>query len=345
MHFAQSGMDRNASHEEAYIRLRRLVASEPKAARVAMAKLLAGGESSELTLILESATRPGEGRVRQMIATAARLDGTAEEIKQWLLIWLPAEADEFTKRAIGSALESTKPVPAAPPRSFQMPEQFVEAYRYTAERLCHRIRNPLTRSASLLMRLEHLSQQADPRMRDEMTALYGELKGLFQRVGRVVEFEVGDAYFVWRSIRLGDWLEAAGPVFAARHGPATLFVEGSADARRVSIRATEFLLETVFANAWANALQAAEQETCRITARIAVVEKSIEVIFHDDGPGFSDDQVDSAFRLAFSTKGETRGRGLLEIAEAVGRLQGTVRLVEVSHGEHRIQFQFPLDSP
>jgi signal transduction histidine kinase len=303
------------------------------------------GHTPQLAAMLERATRAGEGRVRQVIATAARLDSAAGVIKDALLAWLDAEADEFTKGAIRSALDSTNPAPAAARRSFQMPEQFVDAYRYTAERLCHRIRNPLTRSASLLMRLQQLSQQtSDAVARDEMTMIYGELQGLFQRVGRVVEFDVNDTHVQWRSVPLGIWLENAGPVFAGRHGQATFLVQGSAEARRAPIRATGFLLDTVFVNMWVNAVQASEQDTCRITAEMALRDGSLELLFRDDGPGFSADQVDAAFRLMFSTKGEARGRGLLEIAEAVGRLQGTVRLVEIASGEHRIHFRFPVDA-
>jgi len=320
------------------------VASDAKAARAQVSSLLAEGQTPELAAILDRATRPGEGRVRQVIATAARLDTAAGRIKEALLTWLDTEADEFTKGAIRSALDSTKPAPARIPLSYQMPERFVEAYRYLAERLCHRVRNPLTKSASLLMRLQQLSQQTtDADSRDELVTIYSELQGLFQRVGRIVEFDINDGQTQWQAVALGQWLDGAGPLFAGRHGQATLVIQGSEEARRARIRATGFLLDTVFGNLWANAVQASEQVPCRITAEMKLVNGSVEILFRDDGPGFSADQVEAAFRLAFSTKGESRGRGLLEIAEAVGRLQGAVHLVEVAAGEHRIRFRFPMD--
>ena len=337
------------SPDELYDRLRRLVASDPKQARAAFGGLLSDGPAAALRDVLERATRPGEGRMRQMIATAARLENSATVVEPWLRRWLAAESDEFTREAVSAALRSAEPAPPAAPRRLEMPAHFVEAYRYAAERLCHRVRNPLTRSAVLLLRLEQLARDAaGPREREELTAIYGDLQTFFQRVNRVVEFDVEGNYTAWRTFRLGEWLENAAPMLAGRHGTASLAVRGAAEGRQSYVRATEFLLETVFGNVWANAVQAAEQAgeaACRITVDLRVADGQVEALLSDSGPGFLEQQTEAAFRFPFSTKSETRGRGLLEIAEAVGRLQGGVRLVAARPGEYRIQIRLPAERP
>lgn len=341
-------MEADITPDEFYGQLRRLVVSEPKQARAAVAGLLRD-RSAMLVDVLDRASRPGEGRIRQMIAMAARLSQTAGTIEDRLRSWEAGEPDEFTLGEIGSALDSIRPTAPTPSRTFEMPEHFVEAYRYASERLCHRVRNPLTKSAALLLRLEQAAGAAsDPELRGVLTSLYGDLQSLVQRVGNVVEFDVDDAHTEWRFIPLGHWLKASVPRFTSRFGPATLLLPGAAHANSTCVRANAFLLETVFGNAWANAVQASEEADgngCRITAELTVADSWLEILLYDDGPGFSEQQLDTAFRVPFSTKAERRGRGLLEIAEAVGRLQGDVHLVEIVRGQYRIRIRLPVDAP
>jgi sensor histidine kinase regulating citrate/malate metabolism len=53
--------------------------------------------------------------------------------------------------------------------------------------------------------------------------------------------------------------------------------------------------------------------------------------------------LETAFQQIFSTKSDSRGRGLLEIADAVLRLQGTVELTKASTGEYRIRITMPVE--
>jgi sensor histidine kinase regulating citrate/malate metabolism len=46
----------------------------------------------------------------------------------------------------------------------------------------------------------------------------------------------------------------------------------------------------------------------------------------------------------FSTKTPGRGRGLLEIQEAVERLGGNIRLYEEQPSEYRLQIRLPLEA-
>ena len=68
----------------------------------------------------------------------------------------------------------------------------------------------------------------------------------------------------------------------------------------------------------------------------------LHVLVRDNGPGFSTQMVENAFQVAYSSKAESRGRGLLEIADAVRRLQGEVRLLPVAVNQHRVQLRLPL---
>ena len=152
---------------------------------------------------------------------------------------------------------------------------------------------------------------------------------------------------------LGEWLEGAAPGFANRLGHATFSLVASPQARRVRVRATAFLLDTAFGNLWTNSVQAADQlnlPSCHITAELNVrkdnTEKGwVDALLRDSGPGFSSQMVASAFRLPFSTKAETRGRGLLEVADAIRRLQGEVKLVPVAANEHRVLIRLPVEAP
>src|SRR5262245_39488701 len=80
----ENAMDHKGSADILYDQLRRLVASDPKRARVKITEVLASGPEP-LTAVLDLASRPGEGRVRQMIAIAARLGGRASAIQSRLL--------------------------------------------------------------------------------------------------------------------------------------------------------------------------------------------------------------------------------------------------------------------
>jgi hypothetical protein len=66
----------NETAEAAYDRLRRLATGDPKRAREEILKLIA--ERPDLISdLLVRASRPGEGRVRQLAATTARVNPTA----------------------------------------------------------------------------------------------------------------------------------------------------------------------------------------------------------------------------------------------------------------------------
>lgn len=106
------------------------------------------------------------------------------------------------------------------------------------------------------------------------------------------------------------------------------------------IHASDHLLEIVFWNAWLNAQEAADG-SCQLLIRVTRGAGSIALFAVDNGPGFPETVRESAFREQVSTNGANRGRGLLEIDDAMRKLHGGVKLAEDDSGEYRLLFEFP----
>jgi signal transduction histidine kinase len=224
--------------------------------------------------------------------------------------------------------------------------QAVEAYRYVADRLCHRIRNALAFPGAQLNRLEHvIGDISDPTLKSDLMDILAGCQTGFLRISRNVQFDTGDDYLTWQTIPLMTWLDTAATEFTSRIGPAKLVIVCDPAVRRVNIRATRFFLDTIFGNLWSNAIQAVDPP-CRFEIQCAVDTRqgTIEMIVLDNGPGFAETHLETAFQQVFSTKSESRGRGLLEVADAVVQLKGALKLVNVGNGQYRIRLSFPLEA-
>ena len=79
-----------------------------------------------------------------------------------------------------------------------------------------------------------------------------------------------------------------------------------------------------------------------MTVVASIGERYLELVVLDNGPGFSPTASAAAFREQHSTKAPHRGRGLLEVQDAVERLGGSVWLFEYRCSELRIQLRLPL---
>ena len=115
----------------------------------------------------------------------------------------------------------------------------------------------------------------------------------------------------------------------------------TSDCAPVSVRANDYLLETLFWNLWKNAQQAVGAN-CEITVRIAVGAGIARLLVSDNGSGFTANDAELAFIDQFERRGANYGRGLLEVQDAVRRLSGSVELVQVAPGEYRVQITLPL---
>jgi signal transduction histidine kinase len=174
-----------------------------------------------------------------------------------------------------------------------------------------------------------------------LTDILAGLQTGFERVARAVEYDLGDAYLVWSSVHLADWLRKSAGEFGQKFGVAKLTVRCEA-APNSRVWAPPFLLSTIFANLWSNAVQAVGAE-CEMTIILTSSSRFVEALIIDNGPGFDDAAAAAVFQSQYSTKVNRGGRGLLEIAEAVGRLQGRVAIAVVG-ASRRIQLVLPLES-
>lgn len=345
MNYDGSDMSLDQSQNDVLENLRWLAASDPKQARATFQAFLQNGDAA-VNDLLTSASRPGDGRLRKMIATVFRMDTGATSLEPWLRRWLEVEPDEFTKAAIESALANRTPTP--PRATTRNPAtETLEAYRFVADRLCHRIRNAMTLPNAQIKRLEHLIGDInDAALKNELMEILAGFQTGFVRISRNVEFDTGDDYLTWQSIPLVNWLYSMEKEFTARFGPAKIVVTYDPVVRRANVRATRFFLETIFGNLWSNAIQASEPP-CRFEIQCAVDSKRamLDILVLDNGPGLTETHLDTAFQQVFSTISQARGRGLLEIADAVIRLQGSVELAKVTPDEYRVRISMPVEVP
>lgn len=324
-----------------YDRLRRLAATgDPRRARDELLRLMSA-EAALLPSLLARASRAGEGRVRQVASSAARIEPAARAILlEWLKRWHAVEPDEFTKRAIGAVLADG---PAAPPAraATDLPRDFADTYRYVTERVCHQVRNALSPADTELIRFERAVRSlSDPAAKAALTDILGSLQAGFDRAARAVEFDRGDGYMTWASVDLADWLNRAAVGFAGRYGQASLVLR-SPPPPRPRVWAAPFLLDVVFGNLWSNAVQKVGVG-CGFVVELTAADRSVDVLVKDSGPGFDDAARAAAFDSRYSTQPGNRGRGLLEIAEAVDRMHGQVAMVAVAGAGYRVSIRLPV---
>ena len=329
-----------ANPEETFLALRKLAAENPRQARKEFATLL-DSSSGVLEDVLRLVGAPGEGRLRQLIANAVKQRPDKSRLIPYLRRWLAAETDEFAKAAIAGALTGVDESAFGSRRTPSDPTHLVDTYRYVAERLCHRIRNSLTGPAQHLRALESLLNGGFDSKTIEAKAAIAQLKDSFRTVSRIVEFNVDDTYFEWRTVDLVAWLRAMTSTnYIPKNSPLTLRFDGLTEGKFIRIWANDLMLETVFWNLWKNAQQAVGNP-CEITVRVTLRASEVELLFLDNGGGFSQDHAGVAFVEQFSSKGTDRGRGLLEVQDAIRRLGGTVELAVIG-GAYRIRMLLPL---
>jgi len=293
--------------------------------------------------LLHLLATPGDGRLRQIIANAARMLPNKDRLIPILIRWRENETDEFASRAITSALsnvdltayQSTQPInPLAD-------ATLVLAYRYVSRRLTHKLRNAILNPEARFIRLrDAVAVLPDATLRAKMLSILGDLSDDFQRVGKIIESSRFDPkHFSFGPVVLGEWLKAMNQKYGVSFAPINLTIE--ANGAIPQIYANDYLLDVIFWNLWINAQQAVGAN-CAITIQIKVVGQSVEITVIDNGDGFPADLQRFAFREAYSKSGTAdRGVGLLEVQEAVERLHGQVGLVEAGRGEYRVRIILP----
>ena len=328
---------------DAYSMLRILAAQNPREARTRFCQML-DSNSPELDEILRCAAGLGEGRVRQLIANAVRPRTEKHMLIPHLLKWLEVETDEFAKRAIVAVLEEVDlSAYHQKPESTIVDRKLVEAYRYLKERLCHELRNALLRPRMHLLQLEaRINAIGDELLRADLVTSLSQLSDAFKRLGRIVEFEADDHYFKLRSISICSWLKIMNDEYSKKYEPVFMSIEENSDGAPIQILASNHLLYTIFWNLWINSHQAVDGE-CKIMVRVMLRAKQVDLLLVDNGNGFSQELLEVVFQERYSAKGAHRGRGLLEVQDAVHQLRGKAQLVPYRPGDFRVMLSFPLE--
>jgi signal transduction histidine kinase len=327
--------------ESLYERLRILAIEDPKRARELFLEAYAAHDPSMEDLFVQL-RRPNHGRVRQLIANALRTHPERARAVSELSAWQQTETDEFTRRAIAATLagaDAPGPRRTRVIRASPLPSDVIDMYRYVAGRLRHRLRNTMLTAQAQAGRLRgHGVVATDPDFQIALAKVNDALLSL----GRELEAtDVDPAYFEQRQVVLADWLKQLNVKYTSRYSAVTLTIT-DAEHAHIRVFASEYLLETIFWNIWLNAQQATPVN-CAISITFQVSDKRLILQIVDNGPGFSRELKDIAFQQMYSSsKDKGRGRGLLEIQDAVERLAGEIRLVEMQ-SYYRIEIQLPLE--
>ncbi|MFZ1083424.1 MAG: ATP-binding protein [Terracidiphilus sp.] len=316
---------------------------DPREARVVfLAEFEA--KSPGLSDLFAQLRKPNEGRLRQVIANSVRAHPEKARIVTELLQWRETETDEFTRRAIAGALADVDPTALREDKTVQKvaaSSELVVVYRYVADRLRHRLRNTMLAAQDQASRLNRLMAMD---LGSEVQAVLAKLNDAMISMGRELEAtDVDPEYFRLRPVTLPDWLWQLNTRYAARYSPVKLNLI-NADHRWIQVLANEYLLDTIFWNIWFNAQQSV-RENCEISITFRRQRHELEILVSDNGEGFSPELKEIAFQQVFSTKNSSgRGRGLMEIQEAVERLDGRVELYEAKPSDFRIRILVPLET-
>ncbi len=322
-------------------RLRRLSVGDPKAARVLVETLL-DGDAPDLEGILKQLSHPAEGRLRHIVALAARGRPGNGRLVRHLLSWRQTETDEFTRKALEAALAGIDPSALRPQNVADLPE-LVATYRYVAGRLSHRVRNLLPDVNTTVRKLgDSIDGIPDESSKAECLDLLRALREAVRRVGIEVEFDQEDAYFQWKEVQLRSWVRDMNVRYSSRYSSIELQYEAQAW-RPAVVHANDYLLNLVFWNLWKNAQQEVSDD-CRICVREVASGPDVELCILDNGPGFNPAFAETFLQSRFSTRDTHSGVGLLEVQDAVSRLQGRAALTEIE-GALRICLTLPLVLP
>jgi signal transduction histidine kinase len=327
--------------EQAFEMLRRLVVERPREARSQIDELL-DSRPSHLPGLLARIKAPSESRLRQVIANSIRVLATRREAVLDLSDWFATETDEFTKNALRAALAAGSPPTQAASKSARpVDPAYVEAYRYAASRLTHKVRNAVAEPQAAVLRLaKAIERVTTTDVRDELACVLVALREGLRGVGRVVEFDTEDRYFQLRAVQILSWLRSMNQSYAQAYSPIELVIDANSEAEAARVVASDYFLTTIFWNLWINAHQATESR-CLMTVRASATRAGIQMLVLDNGSGFLAEARDSAFASRYSSKGKTRGRGLLEVQDAVEQLRGDISLVDHQDAV-RVRLDLPL---
>jgi len=328
-----------------YQQLRRLAVEDPRRAQDKFLEILHTDPGS-LEVLLGLVSAPGEGRLRQLIAGAVRSLPEKERVVPFLIRWRDTETDEFAFRAINAALANLDLTSYIRPKSSTplVQPEIVEGYRYASGRLSHKLRNALLNPQARLIRLRTASNAlTDEQARAGLLSILGELNDDLLKIARILESIKADPeHFQIRPIHIAEWLGSMNRRYGRQFSPVKVTIQSDLKLESLIVLGSDHLLETIFWNLWVNAQQAVGED-CAVVIQIEEEAGHLKIVVIDNGDGFSPDLHDIAFQQPYSSKGSERGRGLLEVQDAVGQLHGQVGLVRFNPDEYRVRLILPIE--
>lgn len=334
--------DARAVYEE----LGSAVYRDPIATREAFLRLLRSNPKLARD-VLGHSTGSKDSRLRQVVARAVWKRPERAVIQDILVEWAASEDDEFTRSAIKDALAEPgrKLSRSAKPALVEALPDLLGTYRYVSSRLRHRTLNALPRTSVLIQMLRReLRKTGDEAAYARMAPILDDLFAALGRLEKAVEHDEDGEYFESSPIRLNDWLLDYRHRFSGEFGRIEVEVDFSASGTDATINAAPYWLVTVFWNLWKNALDATG-DACRVTLIAVRDPKWLRLVLVDSGSGFEFQDQERAFKMMYSTKGTERGRGHMEVADAMRRLGGSVRIVPYREAGYRIELAFPRYLP
>lgn len=319
--------------------LNEVALTDAAGARDEVVRLLRSLPDGERSTFVEDLATGAESRLRQITARAVQVVGLDDAIAPVLQRWLVKETDEFARAAIEDALapESRR---KRTRRLLSDLEAVPRTYRYLADRLRHRVLNTMPGAGLSISKLKEVAAAVpDEQQRYALTKEIDYLSSALGRLQRALDFVEERAHFDSAQIDLGEWLQDFTRSYRAEWPQLEIKIVAPDDP--AIIDGVPYLLTTVFANLFDNARQAIPPGGL---VTVAIVVRRMEVVINvsDSGAGLPDRVAEVAFLAPTTTKGQThRGRGLLEVADAMKRLGGRAAVVRGAEG-NRVSLTFPV---
>lgn len=312
--------------------------SDAASVRDELANLFGDLPQDERSALIEALGVGAHSRLRQAVARAVQIVGNQAEMMPILDRWLETETDEFTRAALEDALSSERRHDRRKKLLSDL-HDVPETHRYLYERLRHRVLNAMPGAGLSVAKLKDVASELPREYQRELLAEIDYLDTTFARLQRALDFVEERSRFERTKLDLGDWLDMFKRSYRVHWQGIDVAVV--APPRSMPIEAVPYLLETAFNNLFDNARQAMNEHGT-ITVTLTVRNRAARVELTDSGPGLTDAVAKAAFRVPVTTKGRRdRGRGLLEVADAMRRLGGTAEIFRGTDG-NRIALSFPL---
>lgn len=330
-----------------YRRLRELAYEDPLATKYDFITLFEQDRVTALR-VLEEATDLRGSRFRQIAARAVPINATENDVAAVLNSWLQLETDEFAITAINDALEVGNRTGRPRRQKLQTPPRPLElegTYKYVSSRLRHRVLNALPGAGMTIRNLrEYLNEPWSHDLVARISIQVDQLYDQLSRLEKAVTFDEESSYFQCGSIALMPWLRDHQIKFAREFAPITLDLRFESADNNLRVCGTPYWLETAITNLWKNSIDEVGRDQCKITMEATREGHEVHLAVRDNGPGLRESGFKRGFQFQYSSKSPERGRGHMEVADAMKKMNGSACVVPTDDG-YRVQLRFLCSEP